>query len=210
MFSVVVRPHKRGVMQAGSQASIQWPLTVFYDHSCQLCRSEMHNIKARDHADVLRLVDASDANALAQHSPDKPQQDLMSLMHARDAAGVWYVGVDAFVVIYQATDMGWVGRVLKWPGVHGLAKALYPSVARNRYRLPSRLLSGFFEASRQRAKRRLAHAAAQDAHWQANRCQDGRCDLGAHAEDATAAKGPAAERSRASGADPQPQQRESI
>lgn len=197
-------------MQAGSQANIQWPLTVFYDHSCQLCRSEMHNIKARDHADVLHLVDASDAHALAQHSPDKPQQDLMTLMHARDAAGVWYVGVDAFAVIYQATDMGWVGRVLNWPVVHSVAKALYPSVARNRYRMPSRLLSGFFEASRQRAKRRLAQAAAQDAHWQANRCQAGSCELGAHAGGAKESQGQAAELARASGADPQPQQRESI
>ncbi|MDH5855896.1 thiol-disulfide oxidoreductase DCC family protein [Lampropedia aestuarii] len=197
-------------MQAGIQTSIQWPLTVFYDHSCQLCRSEMHNIKARDHADVLRLVDASDATALARHSTDKLQQDLMALLHARDAAGVWYVGVDAFVVIYQATDMGWVGRVLNWPGVHALAKALYPSVARNRYRLPSRLLSGFFEVSRQRAKRRLAQAAAQNAHWQANRCQAGRCELGAYAEDGNAAAEQAAGPVRASGTAQQPQQRESI
>lgn len=192
------------------QAAIQWPLTVFYDHSCQLCRSEMHNIKARDHGDVLRLVDASDAAVLAQYQADRPQQDLMTLMHARDAAGIWYIGVDAFVVMYQATDMTWVGRVLSWPVVHAVAKAVYPSVARNRYRLPSRWLSGFFEASRQRAQSRLAHAAKQEAHWQANRCQGASCAMGADAIDANAAKEKAAEFAGAGQAGQQPQPRESI
>ncbi|WP_158291732.1 thiol-disulfide oxidoreductase DCC family protein [Lampropedia puyangensis] len=179
-------------MQAAHKPATQWPLTVFYDHSCTLCRSEMHNIKARDHADVLRLVDASDAQALLPHAPVKPQQDLMALLHARDAAGVWYVGVDAFVVIYKATDMGWVGRILSWPVVHSIASALYPSVARNRYRMPSRWLSNAFEASRQRASNRQAQAVQAEAHWQANRCEAGACELRDHAPTANVAGNQAA------------------
>lgn len=178
------------------QAKIEWPLTVFYDHSCLLCRSEMHNIKARDHADVLRLVDASDGVALAQCAPGQSPQALMALLHARDAAGVWYIGIDAFVVIYGATDMTWVARMLSWPVVKPLAKALYPSVARNRnrYRLPSRWLAGLFERSRQRAGARWQQAQqAQQAHadWQGQRCKAGVCgpqghDMTAQASDVQA------------------------
>ena len=38
---------------------VTFPLTVYYDASCALCRSEIETLKARDTMNALRLVDCS-------------------------------------------------------------------------------------------------------------------------------------------------------
>ena len=84
--------------------TIRYPLTVFYDASCPLCAGEMRALKSRDQDGKLQLVDCSAADfdesvlagvAIRRH-------DLMALIHARDAHGRWYVGVDALEQAYAA------------------------------------------------------------------------------------------------------------
>ena len=113
---------------------VQYPLTVFYDASCPLCSSEMCALGSRDYQGRLELVDCSSADfddMVLAGTPIK-RSDLMTLMHARDAHGRWFVGVDAFAVIYRA--VGLEGLAQAWPKL----RCLYPWIARHR-RLLSRL-----------------------------------------------------------------------
>ncbi|RMX08590.1 DUF393 domain-containing protein [Corticibacter populi] len=148
--------------------TVAFPLTIFYDRSCRLCRSEMHNLKLRDQADRLRLVDASQAEQLAGLALGVPQQELLALIHARDAQGRWLRGVAVFEAAYAAAGLDWVARPLRWPVVGPLARRLYPWVARHRNRFPQWLAWLLFEqASRRAARRAVARS----------RCDAGQCGL---------------------------------
>src|SRR6185503_4293644 len=88
----------QGQGMSGTDRPVRLPLTVFYDASCPLCAGEMRALKARDRGDRLALVDCSapefeEAELLGD---GLRRSDLMRLIHARDAHGRWFVGVDAF------------------------------------------------------------------------------------------------------------------
>jgi predicted DCC family thiol-disulfide oxidoreductase YuxK len=115
---------------------ILYPLTVFYDASCPLCASEMHALKRRDRDGRLALVDCSgpsfDENALL--GDGLRRRDLMTLIHARDAHGRWFVGLDAFEVLYRAAGLEAAARVWGSPRWRPLLGRIYPWIAR--YRQP--------------------------------------------------------------------------
>jgi predicted DCC family thiol-disulfide oxidoreductase YuxK len=117
-----------------------YPLTVFYDASCPMCAAEMHALKSSDARGRLRLVDCSaadfDHSVLAGLAITR--EDLMRLIHVRDARGRWFVGVEAFEHAYRAAGLetlaGWWGSRKLRP----LLSRLYPWIARHR-QLLSRL-----------------------------------------------------------------------
>ena len=89
----------------------------------------------------------------------------MNAIHAVDAAGRVYVGIDTFRAAYAAAGLPWVGAMLGLPLVSGLARRAYPVLVRNRYRLPGWLVGTLFERAARRAQRRSAA------------CRDGACSL---------------------------------
>lgn len=141
-----------------------YPLTLYFDGSCPLCRAEMTNLELRDVRRQLRFVDVA---VSTEYPPGVDLDALMTLIHAQCADGRVLRGVEVFRLAYSAVGMPWVARLTRLPGLKGLSEALYPWIARNRYRMP-RVFVWWFEA----ALRRAAKASANRAHC-STECQVG-------------------------------------
>lgn len=148
-----------------------WPLRIYYDASCPLCREEMHALKDHDAGQRLALVDAS---APGFTDPDLaaagiPRSELMRLIHARDAAGRWFIGVDVFELAYSAAGLHGMARLWAHPRLRPVWTRLYPWIARLRQPLSWLRLN--------RAYGWLVRRAAARAQALAGACATGRCDL---------------------------------
>lgn len=111
-----------------------YPLTVFFDASCGLCREEMMNIQLHDHRRRLLLVDCSGNgfDDTPYRAAGITRDAMMNCLHVRDSQGNWSLGVNAFELIYRAVGIEalatlWGGRYTR-----PLMKRLYPWVARHR------------------------------------------------------------------------------
>ncbi len=116
--------------------AIRLPLTVYYDGSCGLCRSEIENIIARDHRGELIMVDCSVADFDDAALPCT-QAQMMNVICAVDASGAWIRGVEVFIAAYQSANITWVSRILATPRIRPLAERAYPWLVRNRYLIAS-------------------------------------------------------------------------
>jgi predicted DCC family thiol-disulfide oxidoreductase YuxK len=117
--------------------TITYPLTIYFDASCRLCNSEMQNIKLHDADNQLVLIDCS-----APEFDDKPfhkeginRNLMMNRLHMQDANGKWFVGVDAFEVIYRTVGMASIAYIWGGAFTKPLALKLYPWVVKHRYTL---------------------------------------------------------------------------
>ena len=165
-----------------------WPLRIYYDRSCPLCPQEMHALVAHDHAGRIELVDCSRAGVdpaaeegggassapratvAAGEAPDagKPTRAaLMAIIHARDADGRWYRGVEVFVLAYAAVGLDGMARLWSHPWLRRFWDRAYPWFARNRQWL-SRLGTA-------RAYGWLLDRAAARAARRSAACVDGAC-----------------------------------
>jgi predicted DCC family thiol-disulfide oxidoreductase YuxK len=162
---------------------IAFPLTIYFDGSCRLCRSEIENIAARDLLHRLQLVDCS---ALAFDASSFPfsQTELMNNIAAQDATGAWLRGIDVFIAAYEAADLSWVSNVLAASGVKPLAERGYPWLVRNRYRISALGLHHILNFFTHRAQKRRAQAAL----LRTQSCRDGACDVSPKSETAQHAR----------------------
>ena len=133
-----------------------YPLTIYYDASCPLCAAEMHALRDHDRVCRLRLVDCSAAgfDDAALAAAGFPRSELLRRIHARDAAGSWYSGVDVFVLAYRAAGIEAVARIWEHPRLRPLWDRLYPWIARHRMGLSRLRLSGVMPWLVRRAARR--------------------------------------------------------
>jgi predicted DCC family thiol-disulfide oxidoreductase YuxK len=109
---------------------MQYPLTVFYDHSCPLCRQEIDLLREHNHDEKLLFVDCSPPKfeAIEGHARDA----MMRLIHARDAAGEWLIGPPVFSAAYSAVGIESIAALWSTPWLQPLWRRLYPWVADNR------------------------------------------------------------------------------
>lgn len=152
-------------------ATVVWPLTIFYDAACPLCREEMHALKACDVHERLRLRDAS-AAGFADRRCDAAGlavADLMRMIHAVDGAGRWYRGVAVFELAYGAAGLTSIERWFANRTLRPLWDRLYPWIARYRQPLSALRLNRAYGAWVRRAARR----AQQRAHA----CRDAHCEI---------------------------------
>lgn len=147
-----------------------WPLVIYYDASCPLCREEMHALKAHDGEHRLALVDASAPGFTDPElaNANIGQDALMRLIHARDAAGQWFIGVPVFEQAFGAVGLHQVAALWGHPRLRPLWDRLYPWLARFRGPLSCIGLN--------RAYGWLVGRAAARAQRQAQACAQGRCD----------------------------------
>jgi predicted DCC family thiol-disulfide oxidoreductase YuxK len=126
-----------------------YPITVYYDASCELCRAEIDAMKSRDDADRLQLIDASAAGFVP---PDGvTRHDLMSRIHARDANGAWLRGVDVFAAVYEAAGFRRLARIYRSRALRPLLDRMYPWIADHRQALSALGLARVFGIARRPA-----------------------------------------------------------
>jgi predicted DCC family thiol-disulfide oxidoreductase YuxK len=146
------------------------PLTVYFDGSCRMCRSELQNIKAHDGKGHLRLVDcsAADFDDAPFRAEGVTRHDMMTRLHVCDNQGAWIKGAPAMELLYRTAGMQRMANL--WGG-NALLAGFYPWIARHRQALS---LTGI----------PLVFALwARYASWRASRrattCRAGRCSLDA-------------------------------
>jgi predicted DCC family thiol-disulfide oxidoreductase YuxK len=134
-----------------------YPITVYYDASCGLCRAEVEAMKSRDIRDRLRLVDCSAADFVV---PEGATRDaLMSRIHARDAGGAWLRGVDVFAEVYEAAGFPRLARLYRSRGLRPLFDRMYPWIADHRRVLSALGLPRLFHLARRPSCAACAGAA---------------------------------------------------
>lgn len=116
-----------------------YPLQIFYDGSCSLCRAKMEFYRRKEHGGKLVFVDFT----APEFDPVPfaiPLADLMYELHAIDETGTLYRGVDAFRAIWQAlSPSAWyslLGFLIGLPVIHSAAGLVYRAVAGTRRHLP--------------------------------------------------------------------------
>jgi predicted DCC family thiol-disulfide oxidoreductase YuxK len=145
---------------------VAWPLTIYYDASCPLCREEMDALAMGDVHARLRLHDISSPDALDRHchAAGLGRSALMEAIHARDADGAWFRGVPVFELAYAAAGLEGLARLFGHPRLRRLWDRLYPWVARHRQWLSRLRLDrpyGFLvRRAALRARRRAATCVA--------------------------------------------------
>lgn len=110
-----------------------YPITVYYDASCALCRAEVESMKARDAGDRLRLADCSATEFVAPEGVSR--EALMSRIHARDANGAWLRGIDVFAEVYDAAGFRRLARIYRSRALRPLLDRAYPWIADHRQAL---------------------------------------------------------------------------
>ncbi len=151
--------------------NIAYPLRIYYDASCPLCRIEMNTLKQYDIKQRLQLVDCSPSafsDAFAQEA-GYARRAMMSLIHARDANGKWLIGVPVFEAAYGAT--GIIGMEKMWgnPLLRPLWDRIYPWVANNRMFLSKLGVTKLFGW--------MVKRAAENAAAKSQACANDRCEL---------------------------------
>lgn len=115
-------------------ASVRYPLTVFYDASCPMCASEMHALRDLDTRGRIELVDCSAPSFrdTLLRKEGVTREALMELIHARDANGRWLIGIDCFEAVYRAAGLERTARVWGSPKLRPVLSKIYPWIARHR------------------------------------------------------------------------------
>lgn len=151
--------------------SAPWPLVIYYDASCPLCREEMHALVAHDAEAKLQLVDASVVDFADDHTRAAgiDQAALMRLIHARDPQGRWFRGVEVFELAYGAAGLKGIAALWGNPRLRPLWDRLYPWIARFRQPLSALRLNRLYGA--------LVRRAAARAQRRAAACTAGTCGL---------------------------------
>ena len=108
-------------------------LTVYYDGKCGLCRREIEYYKRVAPPGVFLWQDiANDPASLADL--DVSQADALRRLHARDAAGTVYVGVAAFIAIWQGLNYWkYLALIFKLPLLKTIASVVYDRFADYRF-----------------------------------------------------------------------------
>ncbi|RLJ39016.1 thiol-disulfide oxidoreductase DCC family protein [Acidovorax sp. 106] len=163
-----------------------YPATLYYDSACPLCDTEMHNLMLRNQAGQLHFEDVQAPGFTCPEGVTR--EALLTLMHARTASGQWLSGVAAFEVAYAAVGLGWVMAPARIPLLRAGMDALYPVIARNRYRAPAWVIRMFFGKALRRAAERAAAQQCTD-QCMLDRLQEGH--EGQHGRDGGGSTAPA-------------------
>ena len=124
--------------------NITYPLTIYYDASCPLCAAEMHTIKETDFDNKLILVDCSNDNFNEPAFCPTDKMTMLKRIHAQDATGAWFKGVDVFAAAYRAAGFKKLARFWGSSTLKPLLSRIYPIVADNRHWLSKTPLTYLF------------------------------------------------------------------
>ena len=117
---------------------ITYPLTIFYDGACGICSTEISYYRsiADQRIDFVDIA-AVDFNAEAY---DKQAEEFQKKLHACDADGHFFTGVEAFRRLWEALPSPvypLLSAVVGLPGIHLVTRVGYAAFARFRNFVPS-------------------------------------------------------------------------
>jgi predicted DCC family thiol-disulfide oxidoreductase YuxK len=111
-------------------SAITYPLTIYYDHSCPLCRQEVDLLREHNTDANLAFIDCSPSDFPG--SEGRSRDAMMKLIHARDAQGQWLIGPPVFSAAYRAVGIESIAALWGTSWLQPVWKRLYPWVASNR------------------------------------------------------------------------------
>lgn len=118
--------------------STPYPLTIFYDGACGVCSKEMSLYqKIADERVVFVNIATLDFCAA---NYKKTEEEFQKQLHACDANGHFFTGVDAFRKLWEALPSRFyplLSDVVGLPGIHLAARTGYAIFARYRHFLPT-------------------------------------------------------------------------
>lgn len=149
----------------------QYPLTVYFDASCELCHSEMQNIKIHDAEQRLNLVDCSAASFddTPYRGDGITRETMMECLHVRNNQGVWIKGVSAFELLYRTVAMPALANLWGGQFTRPLMERVYPWVARHRQVISWTGLPILFML--------WGKCEARRAYKRSRQCHDGQCSI---------------------------------
>jgi predicted DCC family thiol-disulfide oxidoreductase YuxK len=119
------------------RAAKPYPLTVYFDGECPICRREIDMMKKLNRRGHLRFIDFSAPSYRSAEHELNPC-DLEKVIHARWSDGTVLTGVDVFREMWEAVGFGVLARLSRWPIINTLLGKAYAWFARNRLRLTGR------------------------------------------------------------------------
>jgi len=126
-----------------------YPLTVYYDSRCPMCKAEKENLML--HNDAGNLIFADIWAEGFTPPPGRTVDDLLTRIHAMQANGELIHSMEVLRRSYEGVSMGWVTAFTTWPIVGRFVDWLYPIFARNRHRIPRWIGQAAFEYAMRRS-----------------------------------------------------------
>jgi len=121
--------------------NINYPLTIYYDASCPMCRSEMETLKETDSDNKIILIDCSNTDLAIPDSCPVTREAMMERIQAVDANGKWINSTDVFAEAYSAGGFKRVSKLWGSRTLNPIFKRAYPWIADNRHWLSKTPLS---------------------------------------------------------------------
>ncbi|WNM58101.1 thiol-disulfide oxidoreductase DCC family protein [Candidatus Nitrospira allomarina] len=114
-----------------------YPLTVYFDGDCPICRREIDLMKIFNRKKHLKFIDFAASSYLPAEHGLSPC-DLGQVIHARWADGTLMTGVEVFREMWEAIGLRALARLARRPTINKLLVRAYDWFARNRLRLTGR------------------------------------------------------------------------
>jgi predicted DCC family thiol-disulfide oxidoreductase YuxK len=117
--------------------AVTYPLTIFYDGACGVCSKEIRYYRSIIDQRV-QFVDIASTDFEAGKF-NKTLKEFQKQLHACDAGGQFFTGVDAFRKLWDALPSPFyplLSTFVGLPGIHLAARASYAIFARFRHLLP--------------------------------------------------------------------------
>jgi len=111
--------------------------TLLYDGHCRFCTTQTQRLARFLPAGKYQSLSFQDEGVLARF-PGITYEDTMRALHYVDARGRVYAGVEAGVRALGLRLLGKLAYGYYIPGIRQLLDAIYPIIARNRYKLAGR------------------------------------------------------------------------
>jgi len=114
-----------------------YPLTVYFDGECPICRREIDLMKTFNRRNHLQFIDFSGGSYRSVEHGLSPC-DLGRVIHARWSNGTIITGVEVFQEMWEAIGLGFLSRFARLAMINKLLVRAYAWFARNRLRLTGR------------------------------------------------------------------------
>ena len=115
-------------------------IKIFYDGDCRVCDAEMNHYMKIARDSWIEYVNINDPD-FDPSQYQKSRDDFMAQLHVLDQTGTFYIGVDAFRLIWRKLPgfhSQFLATLIGLPGVNLLSRIGYRLFAENRHRLPKK------------------------------------------------------------------------